>query len=209
MTSSQSLMKCSLQALALLIIPKNSTQFNRSMSTWYFLATSTSAWLPSQRWGRGQLSPPPSPKLSLSQVRWGQPNQLSFFPGGKDVWIGYPSGWRIGWAISPPAICQAIDRIHCKMVDCPPSPFQFAALQALQADPLHFSHLQEVLPRLNSFLHCEGVFVPYVCFSCISSALMGPWLPELQQETDISLSSSQLCWISSVEPPRRRDVCLC
>lgn len=53
-------------------------------------------------------------------------------------------GWRIGWAIAPPAVSAAIGNIHVKLTDSAPAPFQEAALVALQSSPSFYTQLKQV-----------------------------------------------------------------
>ncbi len=42
------------------------------------------------------------------------------------------TGWRIGWAVSNPDILRELSKVHQAMVTCPPSPNQYAALEAVR-----------------------------------------------------------------------------
>lgn len=57
------------------------------------------------------------------------------------------TGWRLGWAISPPTIAPAVSNIHVKLTDSAPSPFQEAAVVALQSSPAYFAKLREEYGR--------------------------------------------------------------
>eukprot|EP00897_Mesotaenium_endlicherianum_P004700 jgi/Mesen1/4258/ME000022S03550 len=57
------------------------------------------------------------------------------------------TGWRVGWAIAPAAICAAIANLHVKINDSPPAPFQEAALTALSLPATYYSLLREEYTR--------------------------------------------------------------
>lgn len=62
------------------------------------------------------------------------------------------TGWRIGWAIAPPAIASAIKNIHIRITDSAPAPFQEAALTALEIQPQYFESLRQDYERRRDFL---------------------------------------------------------
>jgi len=53
-------------------------------------------------------------------------------------------GWRIGWAIAPACIADAIRNIHVRLTDSAPAPFQEAALTALESSSEYYESLKEV-----------------------------------------------------------------
>ncbi|XP_074304524.1 uncharacterized protein LOC141639264 isoform X2 [Silene latifolia] len=53
------------------------------------------------------------------------------------------TGWRVGWAIAPACIADAIRNIHIRLTDSAPAPFQEAALTALQSPPEYFESLKQ------------------------------------------------------------------
>ncbi|KAI5055156.1 hypothetical protein GOP47_0030301 [Adiantum capillus-veneris] len=57
------------------------------------------------------------------------------------------TGWRLGWAISPPNIAPAVSNIHVKLTDSAPAPFQEAAVIALQSSSNYFANLRQVYGR--------------------------------------------------------------
>lgn len=62
------------------------------------------------------------------------------------------TGWRIGWAIAPPAIASAIKNIHIRITDSAPAPFQEAALTALESQPQYFESLRQDYELRRDFL---------------------------------------------------------
>ncbi|KAL2323686.1 hypothetical protein Fmac_028065 [Flemingia macrophylla] len=52
------------------------------------------------------------------------------------------TGWRVGWAIAPAFLADAIRNIHVKVTDSAPAPFQEAALTALRSPPEYFESLR-------------------------------------------------------------------
>ncbi|KAK9672569.1 hypothetical protein RND81_12G109100, partial [Saponaria officinalis] len=53
------------------------------------------------------------------------------------------TGWRVGWAIAPACIADAIRNIHIRLTDSAPAPFQEAALTALQSPPDYYESLKQ------------------------------------------------------------------
>ncbi|KAK9733784.1 hypothetical protein RND81_04G092100 [Saponaria officinalis] len=53
------------------------------------------------------------------------------------------TGWRVGWAIAPACIADAIRNIHIRLTDSAPAPFQEAALIALQSPPDYYESLKQ------------------------------------------------------------------
>lgn len=62
------------------------------------------------------------------------------------------TGWRIGWAIAPGCIADAIRNIHIRLTDSAPAPFQEAALAALQSPPQYYVSLREDFISKRDFL---------------------------------------------------------
>ncbi|RWW19697.1 hypothetical protein GW17_00016219, partial [Ensete ventricosum] len=71
------------------------------------------------------------------------------------VWLlqmKYLTGWRIGWACAPSTIASAIRNIHIHVTDSAPSPFQEAALAALQSPPGYFKSLKAEYEARRDFV---------------------------------------------------------
>uniref|UniRef100_A0A7N0R9Z7 Aminotransferase class I/classII large domain-containing protein n=2 Tax=Kalanchoe fedtschenkoi TaxID=63787 RepID=A0A7N0R9Z7_KALFE len=62
------------------------------------------------------------------------------------------TGWRVGWAISTPAIASAIRNIHIKLTDSAPAPFQEAALTALKCSSEYFVSLRRDYESRRDFV---------------------------------------------------------
>ncbi|CAO2824335.1 unnamed protein product [Amaranthus hypochondriacus] len=62
------------------------------------------------------------------------------------------TGWRIGWAIAPTCIADAIRNIHIRLTDSAPAPFQEAALTALQSPPKYYESLKEDFESRRDFI---------------------------------------------------------
>ncbi|CAL9133359.1 unnamed protein product [Musa textilis] len=62
------------------------------------------------------------------------------------------TGWRIGWACAPTTIASAIKNIHVRITDSAPSPFQEAALAALQSPPGYFKSLKAEYEARRDFV---------------------------------------------------------
>ncbi|XP_021722210.1 uncharacterized protein LOC110689735 [Chenopodium quinoa] len=62
------------------------------------------------------------------------------------------TGWRIGWAIAPACIADAIRNIHIRLTDSAPAPFQEAALVALQSPPQYYESLREDFESRRDFI---------------------------------------------------------
>lgn len=74
------------------------------------------------------------------------------------------TGWKIGWAIAPPAITQAIRRVHQALAFSIAKPLQLAAVAALGAPPLYFEELRSSYRRRRDLLTAglrESGFVVY------------------------------------------------
>lgn len=54
------------------------------------------------------------------------------------------TGWRVGFAIAPPEITRAIRRIHTYVSICAPTPFQYAAIEALNLPQSYYSDLMKL-----------------------------------------------------------------
>ncbi|KAL9318857.1 hypothetical protein ACSQ67_015374 [Phaseolus vulgaris] len=59
------------------------------------------------------------------------------------------TGWRVGWAIAPTFLASAIKKIHIRLTDCAPAPFQEAALSALRSPPEYFESLRSVRDQIT------------------------------------------------------------
>jgi aminotransferase len=53
------------------------------------------------------------------------------------------TGWRVGYTLSPPAITQAIRKIHDYLSICAPAPLQEAIVTALMFPDSYYQQLQE------------------------------------------------------------------
>ncbi|XP_064978037.1 uncharacterized protein LOC135619702 isoform X1 [Musa acuminata AAA Group] len=62
------------------------------------------------------------------------------------------TGWRIGWACAPTTVASAIKNIHVRITDSAPSPFQEAALAALQSPPRYFKSLKAEYEARRDFV---------------------------------------------------------
>ncbi|XP_021763281.1 kynurenine--oxoglutarate transaminase 1-like [Chenopodium quinoa] len=54
------------------------------------------------------------------------------------------TGWRIGWAIAPACIADAVRNVHIRLTDSAPAPFQEAAVVALQSPPQYYESLRAI-----------------------------------------------------------------
>jgi N-succinyldiaminopimelate aminotransferase len=75
------------------------------------------------------------------------------------------TGWKIGWAIAPPAISQAIRSAHQFLTFCSATPLQRAAADALAAPPAYFEQLRsDYASRRDALLRALRLagFDPYV-----------------------------------------------
>ncbi|CAM8924776.1 unnamed protein product [Rhodiola kirilowii] len=62
------------------------------------------------------------------------------------------TGWRVGWAISTPAITSAVRNIHIKLTDSAPAPFQEAALTALKCPSEYYVLLRSNYESKRDFI---------------------------------------------------------
>ncbi|CAM6126596.1 unnamed protein product [Calypogeia fissa] len=62
------------------------------------------------------------------------------------------TGWRIGWAIASETITAAINKIHQKLTDSAPAPFQEAAVFALGSSPDYYLTLRKEYARRRDFV---------------------------------------------------------
>lgn len=62
------------------------------------------------------------------------------------------TGWRIGWAIAPACIADAIRNIHIRLTDSAPAPFQEAALTALESSSEYYESLKEDYESRRDFI---------------------------------------------------------
>lgn len=62
------------------------------------------------------------------------------------------TGWRIGWAIAPACIADAIRNIHIRLTDSAPAPFQEAALTALQSSSEYYESLKKDYESRRDFI---------------------------------------------------------
>lgn len=51
------------------------------------------------------------------------------------------TGWRVGWAIAPPAISNGLRKVHDFLSVCAPSPLQEGAVAALEFPPAYYEHM--------------------------------------------------------------------
>lgn len=62
------------------------------------------------------------------------------------------TGWRIGWAIAPACMADAMRNIHIRLTDSAPAPFQEAALAALQSPPQYYELLKKDFESKRDFI---------------------------------------------------------
>lgn len=62
------------------------------------------------------------------------------------------TGWRIGWAIAPACMADAMRNIHIRLTDSAPAPFQEAALAALQSPPQYYESLKKDFESKRDFI---------------------------------------------------------
>jgi aspartate/methionine/tyrosine aminotransferase len=67
----------------------------------------------------------------------------------------YMTGWRLGWLVVPPALCEAIERLAQNLFLSPSAPAQYAALAAL--DPATDALLEE---RRDAFVERRDFLIP-------------------------------------------------
>jgi aminotransferase len=53
------------------------------------------------------------------------------------------TGWRVGWTIAPPAITDAIRKVHDFLTVGAPAPLQAAGVAALELPPAYYQNLAE------------------------------------------------------------------
>jgi len=63
------------------------------------------------------------------------------------------TGWRVGWAIAPPAITQRIRKVHDFLTVGAPTPFQHAAAVALAFPAAYYEELQAHYAAARDFFH--------------------------------------------------------
>jgi aminotransferase len=77
------------------------------------------------------------------------------------------TGWRVGWAVAPPAITSAIRKVHDFLTVGAPAPLQEAGAAALSLPPAYYRELAEryrmqrdhLIPALqNAGFHC---YIPH------------------------------------------------
>ncbi|MBI3098174.1 MAG: aminotransferase class I/II-fold pyridoxal phosphate-dependent enzyme [Planctomycetes bacterium] len=66
------------------------------------------------------------------------------------------TGWRVGWAVAPPALTDAIRKIHDYLVVCSPAPFQAAAVTALHFDD-SYHEAQRAEYAVRRRILCDGL----------------------------------------------------
>jgi aspartate/methionine/tyrosine aminotransferase len=67
----------------------------------------------------------------------------------------YMTGWRLGWLVVPPGLCEAIERLAQNLFLSPSAPAQYAALAAL--DPATDALLEE---RREAFVERRDFLIP-------------------------------------------------
>ncbi|MBL9141325.1 MAG: aminotransferase class I/II-fold pyridoxal phosphate-dependent enzyme, partial [Phycisphaerae bacterium] len=102
-----------------------------------------------------------------------RPVSISTLPGMRERTIVLGSlgktfsltGWKIGWAIAPPALTQAVRAAHQFLTFCSAAPLQRAAVDALHAPESYYEQLRaDYAARRNAMLAAlRGAgFEPYV-----------------------------------------------
>jgi aminotransferase len=66
------------------------------------------------------------------------------------------TGWRVGWAIAPPDITNAIRKVHDFLTVGSPAPLQKAAVAALELPDSYYTKLSEEY-RVRRDLLCDGL----------------------------------------------------
>lgn len=90
----------------------------------------------------------------------GKHERLAQLPGmaGRTITVSSMSktfsftGWRIGWAIAPPDLTNAVRLAHQFVLDCSATPMQFGAARALALDDGYFIALADDYQRKRDFL---------------------------------------------------------
>ncbi|MGI9013712.1 MAG: methionine aminotransferase [Phycisphaerales bacterium] len=62
------------------------------------------------------------------------------------------TGWKVGWAVGPEALTQALRSAHQFMTFCTATPLQHAAVSALRSDAAYFAALQSDYQRKRDIL---------------------------------------------------------
>jgi aspartate/methionine/tyrosine aminotransferase len=75
------------------------------------------------------------------------------------------TGWRVGWAVAPPAITDAIRKVHDFLTVGAPAPLQEAGAAALSLPPSYYQDLAEGYRRRRDHLIPALIEAGFPCFS--------------------------------------------
>jgi aspartate/methionine/tyrosine aminotransferase len=75
------------------------------------------------------------------------------------------TGWRVGWAVAPPAITDAIRKVHDFLTVGAPAPLQEAGAAALSLPPSYYQDLAEGYRRRRDHLIPALIEAGFRCFS--------------------------------------------
>ncbi|EFJ34854.1 hypothetical protein SELMODRAFT_230362 [Selaginella moellendorffii] len=96
------------------------------------------------------------------------------------------TGWRVGWAIAPVQLASAIRNIHVKLTDSAPSPFQVAALVALQSSHDFYAKLKSCYRERGEYIKKVLVEAGFeVPFTAQGSFFVFARLPDAMKQNDI------------------------
>ncbi|EFJ05780.1 hypothetical protein SELMODRAFT_236683 [Selaginella moellendorffii] len=96
------------------------------------------------------------------------------------------TGWRVGWAIAPIQLASAIRNIHVKLTDSAPSPFQVAALVALQSSHDFYAKLKNCYRERGEYIKKVLVEAGFeVPFAAQGSFFVFARLPDAMKQNDI------------------------
>ena len=62
------------------------------------------------------------------------------------------TGWRVGWAVAPPALAAAVRMAHQYLTFAAPTPFQHGAVAALAAPPSYYEELSAMYRQKRALL---------------------------------------------------------
>lgn len=112
---------------------------------------------------------------------------LTISSGGKSFSF---TGWKVGWALGPSSLVQAVQRAHQWVTFCAPAPFQRAMAVALALPDAYFSGFVETYRARRDFL---------------AKALRGAGLTPLLAEGTYFLMART----EALKPPHEDDVSFC
>ncbi|CAJ1969923.1 unnamed protein product [Sphenostylis stenocarpa] len=114
------------------------------------------------------------------------------------------TGWRVGWAIAPAFLASAINRIHQRVTDCAPAPFQEAALSALRSPPEYFESLRnDYQSKRDYIINLLGGVGFKIEFKPQGSFFLFAELPDSCPQTDVEFVKKLILEAGVVAVPGR------